>query len=208
MPFSLPTAKADMIDTEGMKPWEVCALCHSLNGISVMAKFPKLAGQRTPYIIKQFQDFHTSKRINDGGQMQAITTEIDMKNLDAIADYFASLPAPPPETITEPDEKTKAALDLGEKIFNKGTEKTVPCVTCHQNDKPVKLKNTQANQGFTVPWLEAQHQDYLIKQLNDFANSERTNDPDKIMQTIASKLTSDQIEAVTLYLSTTKRPEK
>lgn len=197
-----------MIDTEGMKPWEVCALCHSLNGISVMAKFPKLAGQRTPYIIKQFQDFQTSKRINDGGQMQAITTEIDMKNLASIADYFASLLAPPPEVIEAPDQKTKAILKTGEEIFNMGTEKTVPCVTCHQNEKPDKLKNRQLFEGLNAPWLEAQHQGYLIKQLNDFANSERTNDPDKIMQTIASKLTSDQIEAVTLYLSTTKRPEK
>lgn len=197
-----------MIDTEGMKPWEVCALCHSLNGISVMAKFPKLAGQRTPYIIKQFQDFHTSKRINDGGQMQAITTEIDMENLASIADYFASLPAPPPDVIEDPDQKTQAVLKTGEEIFNKGTEKTVPCVTCHQNEKSIKLKNKQSFEELNAPWLEAQHQDYLIKQLNDFANSERTNDPDKIMQTIASKLTSDQIEAVTLYLSTTKRPEK
>lgn len=196
-----------MIDTEGMKPWEVCALCHSLNGISVMAKFPKLAGQRAPYIIKQFQDFHTSKRKNDGGQMQAITTEIDIKNLSAIADYFASLPAPEPETIIEPDDKTKAALDLGEKIFNKGTVNTAPCVTCHLNEKPAKLKNTQSVQSFTAPWLQAQHQDYLIKQLNDFANSERSNDPEKIMQTIASNLNSDQINAVTLYLSVTSRPE-
>src|SRR5215813_203209 len=39
-------AYADIIVTEGMQPWYLCATCHSLDGISAMARFPKLAGQR------------------------------------------------------------------------------------------------------------------------------------------------------------------
>src|SRR6516165_8912626 len=64
-------AYADIIVTEGMQPWDLCATCHSLDGISAMARFPKLAGQRAAYIVKQVRDFRDSRRSNDGGQMQA-----------------------------------------------------------------------------------------------------------------------------------------
>src|SRR5262249_39938588 len=68
-------ARADMIVTEGMQPWETCAECHNLDGISVMARFPKLAGQRPDYIAKQVRDFRDGRRRNDGGQMAAIAAE-------------------------------------------------------------------------------------------------------------------------------------
>lgn len=41
-------ARAYMLDSDGMKPWESCALCHGLDGVSRMAKFPKLATSPTP----------------------------------------------------------------------------------------------------------------------------------------------------------------
>ena len=43
--FCAASARAGMIDESSLKPWENCALCHSLDGVSHMAKFPKLAGQ-------------------------------------------------------------------------------------------------------------------------------------------------------------------
>jgi cytochrome c553 len=88
-------ASAGMIDKEGMDEWEVCAMCHSLDGISRMSKFPKLAGQKTDYISKQFLDFYHGRRTNDGGQMETIATEVDLGELDKIANYFSQLPPPP-----------------------------------------------------------------------------------------------------------------
>src|SRR5215472_15937495 len=69
-------AYADIIVTEGMQPWDLCATCHSLDGISAMARFPKLAGQRAAYIVKQVRDFRDGRRSNDGGQMQASASDI------------------------------------------------------------------------------------------------------------------------------------
>src|SRR2546427_3313999 len=69
-------ARADVIITEGMQPWETCAECHSLDGVSAMARFPKLAGQRPDYVAKQVRDFRDGRRQNDGGQMVATAAGI------------------------------------------------------------------------------------------------------------------------------------
>src|SRR5215475_2273319 len=90
-------AYADIIVTEGMQPWYLCATCHSLDGISAMARFPKLAGQRASYIVKQVRDFRDGRRSNDGGQMKASASDIDDDGLTKTAAYFASLPPPAPD---------------------------------------------------------------------------------------------------------------
>jgi hypothetical protein len=79
---------ADIIVTEGMQPWHPCATCHSLDGISAMARFPKLAGQRAAYIVKQVRDFRDGRRNNDGGQMQASASDIDDGDLAKAASYL------------------------------------------------------------------------------------------------------------------------
>jgi cytochrome c553 len=48
--FMIYDLQAGMIDKEGMAPWEICGLCHSLDGISKMSKFPMLAGQKPAYL--------------------------------------------------------------------------------------------------------------------------------------------------------------
>src|SRR5258708_21942821 len=70
------SARADMILTDGMQPWETCAECHGLDGISVMARFPKVAGQRFGYIAKQVRDIRDGRRRKDRGPMAAIAGEL------------------------------------------------------------------------------------------------------------------------------------
>src|SRR5256885_14219431 len=89
---AISLARADIIVTEGVQPWHLCATCHSLDGISAMARFPKLAGQRAAYIVKQVRDFRDGRRSNDGGQMQASASDIVDDDLAKAAAYFASLP--------------------------------------------------------------------------------------------------------------------
>ena len=67
-------ARADTVVADGMQPWEACAECHSLDGISVMARFPKLAGQRPGYIAKQVRDFREGRRRNDRGLLCSTTS--------------------------------------------------------------------------------------------------------------------------------------
>ena len=186
--------KAGMIDKEGMKPWEICGLCHNLNGISRMSKFPKLAGQKAGYIEKQLRDFKTGKRENDGGQMSAIVTEITDDQIPIVAEYFSKLEASKPANI-EIDKKSLLRAKL---LFEKGDpQKGVQaCITCH-----VK----QNSQHSYAPILAAQHADYLFKQLNDFKESNRKNDKDNIMSDIAAKLTEYDIKILANYISTLRK---
>lgn len=185
-----------MIDKEGMAPWEICGLCHSLNGISATAKFPKLAGQKAAYIKKQFVEFNQELRTNDGGQMVAITTEVDMHTIDAIANYFSEL-APPPvksksEIESEVGSELESSYELGRMLFNKGRGGVPACIACHGIAES------------SAPWLYAQHGPYLVKQLSDFRSGERLNDEDAVMRKIASTLSEQDMAAVASYLEATQ----
>src|SRR5262245_46928186 len=145
---------ADIIVTEGMQPWYLCATCHSLDGISAMARFPKLAGQRAAYIVKQVRDFRDGRRGNDGGQMQASASDIDDDDLAKTAAYFASLPPPPPDGSLE----TKGEeWRRGARLYQDGDAASgiASCSSCH--DKA----GSERRDG---PLLKAQHEAYLANQ--------------------------------------------
>lgn len=176
-------ALAGMTDTENLAPYEICALCHALNGDSHMSKFPKLAGQPQAYLEKQLADFLAGRRSNDGGQMEAIVTEIAPENFPVVAEWFAGQPAPPPV-------ETDANISSGEAAFS-----DLGCSGCH--DRAIA-------DGIT-PHLTAQHSSYLVKQMIDFRDGNRANDLDGTMRLAMEGVTDVQIDALAVYLSSTPR---
>jgi cytochrome c553 len=187
-------AHADMIVTDGMQPWETCAECHNLDGISAMPKFPKLAGQRPAYIAKQVRDFRDGRRSNDGGQMQAIAGEIDDANLAKSAAYFAGLPAPPPDASQPIDSED---WRRGAAIYRDGDRAAgiVGCSSCHDD----------ASQRTDTPLLQAQHAAYLAKQLRDWRSAARQNDTTLTMPAIAARLSDRDIAALAAFLASQPR---
>jgi len=181
--FALPVmAVADMIDSDGIAPYEVCALCHSLDGNSPMAKFPKLAGQPNAYIEKQILDFLTGERDNDGGQMVSIVAELSPEDIPVVAQWFASQSAPAPADIGDAANGAELFSQLG-------------CDVCHSERETTGL----------VPHLTAQHAGYLTKQMMDYRDGRRGNDANGAMQGAMRDVTDTQIEAVAAYLAATKR---
>jgi cytochrome c553 len=180
-----------MIVTDGVEPWHICAACHSLDGIGVMSRFPKLAGQRPLYIIKQVRDFAEARRTNDGGQMQAIASEIDSNDLARVANYFASLPPPPPIIVTDAVEWRRGAA-----LYQNGEPGVgIPrCASCHEDAAP------GLPQG---PFLSAQHAAYLRKQLRDWRAGARANS--EHMPGIAARLSNQDIDALAAFLATKPR---
>ena len=197
------SAIAGMIDKEGMAEWEICAMCHSLNGISRMAKFPKLAGQKSAYISKQFMDFYNGRRSNDGGQMEAITTEVDIASVDSIANYFSQLP-PPAAAELESDAESLRLFSEGEKLFYHGGKNTPACANCHDrsvDSKQQKIAESDMDLSQLAPWLFGQHESYLVKQLEDFKSGNRANDTSQTMHQVAVDLTPKKMRAVAFYLA-------
>ena len=187
----LSPVNAGMIDKDGMQEWEICAMCHNYDGISRMSKFPKLAGQKAAYISQEFFDFNEGHRTNDGGQMVAITTEVNLTKVDEIASYFSQLPVPPAEELTQ--SSTQLALfNEGQKLFNNGRADIPACIGC-----PGKSDSN-------APWLYAQHKDYLSKQLTNFKAGDRGMNKKSVMLSIASQLSDNDIESVSVFLASTQ----
>jgi len=189
------SVRADMVVTEGMQPWETCAACHSLDGVSVMARFPKLAGQRPHYVAKQVRDFRDGRRRNDGGQMAAIAAEIGDDDLARSAAYFAGLPPPPPDaSVTAQSEEWRR----GAALYRDGDAASgvTRCSSCHDD-----AESTRPD----APLLKAQHAAYLAKQLRDWRSGERQNDLSRTMPAIAARLSDRDISALAAFLASQPR---
>jgi cytochrome c553 len=94
--FSL-SASADVIDTSSQEPWERCAYCHGIDGISSNTRFPNLAGQTQAYLSKQLRDFRDGRRTNDGGVMQTQAAGLDAEKIRVLAEYFSKQAPPAPK---------------------------------------------------------------------------------------------------------------
>ena len=193
-------APADGLGDENAPPQEVCGTCHGLNGVSRMAKFPKLAGQPADYLEKQIRDFREGRRKNDGGQMAAVATEISEAQVTEVARYFASLP--PPEA--QAGLLEVSASSRAETLFNAGDAAAgiAPCRGCHAPARGPGKARTVA------PRLSAQHEAYIAKQLGDFRSGARGNDAGRDMQAIALKLSPSDIAALACYLAAMPREER
>ena len=168
----------------------VCVACHGADGNSAASANPHLAGQVEEYIYKQLKNF----KAVDGkpaarnnaimGGMAAPLSDEDMKN---VAAWFASQKLKP---ATATDE---SKIALGQKIWRQGDfKKGVPaCAGCHGP--------TGAGLPAQYPRLAGQFAEYTELQLKSFRLDERANDPEKMMRTIAAKLSDAEIKAVAEY---------
>jgi len=176
-----------------------CVACHGRNGNSTIGINPKLAGQGAQYLLKQMQDFKSGARQDP--IMPSQLAGYSDQDLADMAAYFA-------EQETSLGMVKKEFVELGQKIYRGGNEKSgLPaCIACHG---PAGKGMSAA--GF--PALSGQHMEYTQTQLKafraagrgDHTGKKRTNDalPGEaaMMQDIAAKMTDDEIQAVSSYLS-------
>ncbi len=170
----------------------VCGACHNPDGNSQTAANPKLAGQHAAYLFKQMKNFkggpegkpERTNAIMNG--MIAPYTEEQMKDFAA---YFAS------QKQTGGEMKSRDTLELGQKLYRAGdASKGLPaCAACHG----------PAGAGLPAqyPRVSGQFAEYLEAQLKAFRVSERANDPNRMMQMIAIKMTDAEIRAVSDYVA-------
>jgi cytochrome c553 len=180
----------------GQEKIVVCGACHGADGNSPAPNFPKLAGQGQNYLFKQLQDIKAgSSPTAEPGvgrkvlEMTGMLDPFSDEDLQDIAAYFASQKM----TVGMADPELVAE---GERLFRGGkVEAGLPaCTGCH-------LPNGAGLNLAGFPHLGGQHAAYTAKQLTDFREGDRTNDGEAmIMQTIASKLSNKDIEALSSYI--------
>ena len=168
----------------------ICVACHGADGNSPASANPNLAGQVEEYIYKQLKNF----KAVDGkpavrnnaimGGMVAGLSDDDMKN---VAAWFAS------QKQTPSAAKDESSIALGKKLWRQGDFKkgTPACAGCHGP--------SGAGLPAQYPRLSGQFADYTEAQLKAFRSGERANDPEKMMRTIAAKLSDAEIKAVSEF---------
>lgn len=170
----------------------VCIACHGPDGNSPTAANPKLAGQHAGYLFKQMKNFKAdangkSERVNAiMNGMIAPYSEDQMKDLAA---YFSS------QKQVGGEARNRETLELGKKLYRAGNaSKGLPaCAACHGP--------TGAGLPVQFPRIAGQFQEYTEAQLKAFRNSERANDPNKMMQMVAIKMTDAEVRAVADYIA-------
>ena len=173
-----------------------CAACHGMDGNSLVAMFPKLAGQHSEYLKKQLHDFKASGMANNGKgrydpTMAAFVMALTDQDIDDLAAYFSSQKA-----------TAVAATDvsaLGEQLYKAGDAERgiTACIACHG-----PTGKGMGAAGF--PNLADQHSDYLKSQLTKFRGATRYNDLNGMMRDISKKLTDADIDAVAKYAASLK----
>jgi cytochrome c553 len=164
----------------------VCQACHGANGNSTNPEWPSLAGIGAAYITEQLKNFKEGKRTNPVMMPNAATLSADdMANLGA---YFDSLT----NTGLEADPSYWQA---GEKLYRGGdAARAIPaCMACHG-------PTGRGNEPAKFPALRGQQSVYVVKQLSDYGSGARATGPNGIMETIAKRLTPDDMRNLASYL--------
>ncbi len=164
----------------------VCQACHGANGISINPEWPSLAGLGSDYIAQQLQNFKDGKRANPIMMPNAMTLSADdMADLGA---YFSTFPNPS-------QEADPSYWKAGEKLYRGGdAARGIPaCMACHG-------PTARGGEAAKFPALHGQHSVYVSKQLHDYASGARTTGPANVMQTIAKRLSEDDMRNVSAYV--------
>ena len=179
------SSSAGAADT-GQQKAAVCAACHGADGNSINPVWPKLAGQHPAYIEAQLKAFKAGTRKNPN--MMPMAANLSEQDMQDLANYFASQK----RTI---GAAKKDLEEAGAALYRGGNAETgVPaCMACHG---PRGTGNAPA----AYPALGGQHADYVAIQLKAYKSGERTTDPNAVMRTIAGRLSSNEIEAVSSYV--------
>lgn len=184
------TAGEDIVRQGNGKGAAPCMSCHGdLKQNSTAVDYPNLAGQPSGYLVKQLEDFASQRRMNP--VMQPIASALSAEDIKAVTDYYARLPL----SITSIRQKDTALAIGGEALAVNGkwSNGMPACFKCH-GDK---------GQGVPphFPAISGQSSAYLKKQLHNWKNGERKNDPVGLMQAVAAQLSDSDIVNLAEYLA-------
>jgi len=181
MDFVASSASAKELDGG---PWprltDACVTCHGRQGQSQHQQYPSLAGQPAPYLASQLKRFASGERASPN--MAPLAMTLSEADIQSLSEYFAKHAATANQAF-KPDPALQAK---GERLVASGG-----CAACHG---PGLMGHDQ------FPRLAGQGHDYLLTQLNDFAQGRR-KDPMGAMTAIASTLSPEDREALSHYLA-------
>jgi cytochrome c553 len=169
-----------------------CTSCHARTDTAHGTEyFPRISGKPAGYLYNQLVNFRDGRR--QYPVMAYMVTHLPDPYLREIADYFASEhpPAPP----VAPSPASPALLERGRVLAMQGdpARKVPACIACHGPALTGTLP--------TVPGLVGLPRDYVNAQFGAWRNRTRQAAQPDCMATIATRLTLDDINAVSTWLA-------
>ena len=177
-----------------------CAACHSVDGNSTDAQYPKLAGQHERYIWRQLKMLKSGERENPIMMgMASALTEQDMRDIGA---YFATQKVvagvADDTAIASGPNQGKKFYQVGERIYRGGkAESGVPaCIACHG-------PSGRGNPGPAYPSIGGQHASYTVAKLQFFHGGGswgKDANTNTVMTTVAHNLSDEEIQSLATYI--------
>lgn len=171
---------------------QACTMCHGREGRATPdGYFPRIAGKPAGYLFNQLVNFRDGRRNNP--LMTYLVQYMSDDYLHRIAQYFAAIELPYPPS---PSLATDAAtLARGQLLAMRGdAARQIPaCVQCHGR--------SLTGREPAIPGLVGLPPDYLLGQLGAWRNGVRRATAPDCMKTIASRLSADDVRAVTVWLA-------
>lgn len=166
-----------------------CAACHGMDGNSVVAMWPKLAGQHAAYIERHLALIQSGAR--QVPEMAGIAAGLTQQDMADLAAYYAGQQISP--GVADP-----ALLELGQRIYRAGIAKReVPaCMGCHG---PAGEGNPLAG----YPALAGQHAAYTANMLTRYEDGQDYGEDDEasqMMTEVTDTLLAEEIEALASYI--------
>jgi cytochrome c553 len=185
-----------------------CGRCHGMDGLGRgNAAFPTLAGQRQQYLVVALEAYAADRR--QSGIMQPSAAALPAEEMRQIAAYYSRLPgrrARGTLSVSDADAgdaanragrdaaNDAASIERGRQIAERGVpERRVPsCSDCHGPGPELE--------GAAAPVLAGQYADYLILQLQLFADKRRGgSDRAHLMDEVAPRMTHDEMRDAARY---------
>ncbi len=182
-----------------------CLACHGSEaggdidfGPDVHFGTPALHGMREKYLKDSLEAYREGSRSHE--EMSAVAALLDDESVEFMARTFAAIEAPP---IRSSDELAQLAKEdpmfkRGQAIAQRGIpEKGVPaCMSCHGS----------LGEGSDIgPRLAGQNVQYIKRQFEAFASSNRQTKEAAVMLPVVSGLTAEDIEAVAHYYESVQK---
>ena len=169
-----------------------CSACHGKEGRAATdGYYPRIAGKPAGYLFNQLQNFREGRR--QYPLMAYMVQHLSDAYLQEIAAYFADQhpPYPPPQAA----QVSAAVLERGRTLAQQGdAAKQVPaCVACHGQ----RLTGVAP----AIPGLLGVPRDYLSSQFGAWQNGVRRAKAPDCMAQITSRLSLDDISAVSAWLA-------
>jgi cytochrome c553 len=176
---------------------QACTGCHGKEGRATIAGyFPRIAGKPAGYLYNQLLNFREKRRHNPA--MTSLLENLSDDYLRELAEYFAALDLPYPSAQTT--SAARAEMERGESLIRRGdAAKNIPaCDQCHGASLTGVLP--------AVPGLLGLSKDYLIAQLGSWQTGQRHAGVPDCMEKIASRLSPQDVGALTTWLSSQNLP--